>query len=333
MEDGAGSDAPHRRLGGGTSPLLRNIAFCLTTCGLVAFFVGLCKQPLILGYLLGGVLVGPNLGLGLVHTHEEVAEIANLGLVFLLFMIGLELDVKEILRMGRVVLITGIFQFPVCFGAQYLAFVAFTNAGLQLGSGAYPALYCALVCGISSTMIVVKLLSEKGESDRPNGRLTVGILIFQDIWAMIFLALQPNLANPDLLTLCTPASDFVRSCLAGTFWLPYYVQLDMAKKDVSQPFFVGKSMSKKTRNGGKQFGMIFALIVLALIYAKFVMPAVLFFASKSVELMFLVQTDFLKRAFGTAFERRHIMFLVLGRLRGPAFQRFLVVFTRICGGG
>lgn len=128
------------------------------------------------------------------------------------------------------------------------------------------AMYCALVCGISSTMIVVKLLSEKGETDRPNGRLTVGILIFQalamkasphcaalqDIWAMVFLAIQqlgrserasarlrPNLAKPDLLTLV------------------------------------------------KQFGMIFALVVLALCYAKFVMPAVLFFASKSVELMCL----------------------------------------------
>lgn len=238
--DGEHQGAHHRRLGGGTSPLLRNIAFCLTTCGMVAFFVGLCKQPLILGYLLGGVLVGPNLGLELVHSHESVAEIANLGLVFLLFMIGLELDVKEILRMGRVVLLTGLFQFPVCFGAQYLVFVAVESAGLKFGSGSYAAMYCALVCGISSTMIVVKLLSEKGETDRPNGRLTVGILIFQDIWAMVFLAIQPNLASPDLVILC------------------------------------------------KQFGMIAALIVLALLYAKFVMPAVLFFASKSVELMLVL---------------------------------------------
>lgn len=236
-----GNGAHLRRLGGGTSPLLRNIAFCLTTCGLVAFFVGLFKQPLILGYLLGGVLVGPNLGLELVHSHESVAEIANLGLVFLLFMIGLELDVKEILRMGRVVLLTGLFQFPVCFGAHYLVFVAVESmGGIQFGQGSYAAMYCALVCGISSTMIVVKLLSEKGETDRPNGRLTVGILIFQDIWAMVFLAIQPNLASPDLVTLC------------------------------------------------KQFGMIFALIILALLYAKFVMPAVLFFASKSVELMLVL---------------------------------------------
>lgn len=237
---GAQNGAHRRRLGGGVSVLLQNIAYCLTTCGVVAFFVGLCKQPLILGYLLGGVVVGPNLGLDLVHTHEAVSEIANLGLVFLLFMIGLELDVHEILRMGRVVLLTGLFQFPVCFGAQYLLFTGLNAIGLSLGTGQYAGMYCALVCAISSTMIVVKLLSEKGETERPNGRLTVGILIFQDIWAMVFLAIQPNLANPDLLTLC------------------------------------------------KQFGMIAALIILALGYAKFVMPAVLFFASRSVELMLVL---------------------------------------------
>eukprot|EP00435_Cladocopium_sp_Y103_P014008 s638_g3.t1 len=232
--------AHRRRLGGGVSVLLQNIAYCLTTCGLVAFFVGLCKQPLILGYLLGGVVVGPNLGLDLVHSHENVAEIANLGLVFLLFMIGLELDVHEILRMGRVVLLTGLFQFPVCFGAQYLIFTGLNALGLSMGAGDSAVMYCSLVCAISSTMIVVKMLSEKGETERPNGRLTVGILIFQDIWAMVFLAIQPNLASPDLLTLC------------------------------------------------KQFGMIAALIVLALGYAKFVMPAVLFFASRSVELMLVL---------------------------------------------
>mmetsp|Transcript_19163 Transcript_19163/g.43405 ORF Transcript_19163/g.43405 Transcript_19163/m.43405 type:complete len:519 (+) Transcript_19163:161-1717(+) len=155
-------------------------------------------------------------------------------------MIGLELDVKEILRMGRVVLLTGLFQFPVCFGAQYVIFSGLTLFGLSFGTGQYAAMYVALVCAISSTMIVVKLLAEKGETDRPNGRLTVGILIFQDIWAMVFLAIQPNLAKPDLLTLC------------------------------------------------KQFGMIAALIVLALSYAKFVMPAVLFFASRSFELMLVL---------------------------------------------
>mmetsp|Transcript_37931 Transcript_37931/g.68558 ORF Transcript_37931/g.68558 Transcript_37931/m.68558 type:complete len:866 (-) Transcript_37931:205-2802(-) len=232
--------ARQRRLGGGVSPLLQNIAFCLTSCGLVAFLVGMIKQPLILGYLLGGILVGPNFGLDLVHDAESVEEVSNLGLVFLLFMIGLELDVSELLKMGKVVLLTGALQFPICAGVQVLLFSALSSAGLPLGTGDYAPMYCGVVCGISSTMIVVKILAESGESERPNGRLTVGILIFQDIWAMVFLAVQPNLASPDIVALC------------------------------------------------KTFGMIILLIVISLAYAKFVMPAILFYASKSVELMLVL---------------------------------------------
>ncbi|CAE8650932.1 unnamed protein product, partial [Polarella glacialis] len=222
------------------SPLLQNIAFSLVGCGFVAFFVGLCKQPLILGYLLGGVLVGPKIGLDLVHSHESVAEISSLGLVFLLFMIGLELDVKELLKMGRVVLITGFLQFPICAFFQILFFSGLHAAGLSLGSGPYAAMYCGIVAAASSTMIVVKLLSESGETERPNGRLTVGILIFQDIWAMVFLAVQPRLDNPDIFGLA------------------------------------------------RTFAMIAVLLTISMLYTKFVMPAVLFHASRSVELMLVL---------------------------------------------
>merc|ERR1719464_2407570 len=89
-------------------------------------------------------------------------------------------------------------------------------------------------------MIVAKVLSEKGEMGSMPGRLTIGILIFQDIWAIVVLAIQPNLANPEIVGIL------------------------------------------------KTFGMIFVLISIALAYAKFVMPAVLFFASKSVELMLVL---------------------------------------------
>lgn len=231
-------DGHHRRLGGGASPLLKNIAFCLTGCGLITFFVHVLKQPLILGYLLGGVLVGP-LGLQISDEHT-VSEIASLGLIFLLFMIGLELDMKELLKMGKVVLITGALQFPVCVLTMYGIFLGIQGAGISLGSGPYSALYCALGCSISSTMIVVKLLSENNEMERSNGRLSIGILIFQDIWAIVVLAIQPKISNPEILGIL------------------------------------------------RTFAMIVVLIVVALAYAKFVMPAVLYFASKSVELMLVL---------------------------------------------
>lgn len=234
----AGSNS-HRRLGGGTSPLLVHIAFSVLGAGLIAFMVYMLKQPLILGYLLGGVLVGP-IGLKIVKSHEDIATLSSLGLIFLLFMVGLELNVRELLKMGKLVLLTGVFQFPLCAGVQTAIFMGLQAIGLNFGRGDYAALYCGLVCGISSTMIVCKTLAEMNDTSSPPGRLTIGILIFQDIWAIIVLAIQPNMSNPEVVGIL------------------------------------------------KTFAFIIALIGVAALYAKFVMPAVLFFASKSLELMLVL---------------------------------------------
>merc|ERR1740130_111634 len=71
--------------------------------------------------------------------------------------------------------------------------------GLSYGTGMYATMYMAVCCAISSTMIVVKQLGAKMETDTATGRLTIGILIFQDMWAIIVMAIQPNLANPEIL--------------------------------------------------------------------------------------------------------------------------------------
>eukprot|EP00928_Gymnodinium_smaydae_P021721 TRINITY_DN18507_c0_g1_i1.p1 TRINITY_DN18507_c0_g1~~TRINITY_DN18507_c0_g1_i1.p1 ORF type:complete len:772 (+),score=154.65 TRINITY_DN18507_c0_g1_i1:72-2387(+) len=234
-EDVAGCYRP-----GKPSELLLNIAYCLVGCGLITFFVNIAKQPLILGYLLGGVLVGPKIGLSLVPSHESISELSSMGLIFLLFMIGLELDVTALLKLGKVVMLTGLFQFPLCAGIHVGIFMGLHHAGLSWGVGDFAAMYVGIVCGISSTMIVVKLLSSMGETDRPHGRLTIGILIFQDIWAIVVLAIQPNLDKPEILPILFT------------------------------------------------FVKIFLLIVCAMLYAKFVMPAILHYSSKSVELMFVL---------------------------------------------
>jgi len=228
-----------RRLFGAVPKLLYNIAFSLTGVGFMTLLMSFLRQPLILGYLLGGVLVGPEV-LGIVDSHADIAELSELGLIFLLFMIGMELDIKELLKMGKVVLLTGFLQFPICACVMFLVFSGLQAAGLSLGAGPYAALYCGMSCGISSTMIVAKVLSEKGEMGAEAGRLTIGILIFQDIWAIVVLAVQPDLANPEILGIL------------------------------------------------RTFAMIAVLIIIALAYAKLVMPAVLFYASKSVELMLVL---------------------------------------------
>jgi len=229
----------HRRLAGGASGLMVNVAFCTSCAGLLAFGVSIVGQPMILGYLLSGVLLGP-IGLDIIHSQAEIQDVSSLGLVFLLFMIGLELDVSELIKVGKVVVGTGIVQFPLCATSMFGLFTALSSAGLSFGSGQYAPLYVGVSCSISSTMIVVKLLGENAESETAPGRLSIGILIFQDLWAIVVLALQPTIADPQVLVLL------------------------------------------------RTLGMIVGLVIIALSYAKWVMPAVLYVASSSVELMLVV---------------------------------------------
>ena len=150
-----------------------------------------------LGYLLAGVLIGP-IGLKLIATHDEITTIAEIGLILLLFMIGLEIDLKKMLSAGKLVIVTGIVQFPISVGLGYLIATLLTITGVLADDG-YIKFYVAIAVSISSTMIVVKLLYAKMELSTLPGRITIGILVFQDIWAIIILAIQPNLANPEIL--------------------------------------------------------------------------------------------------------------------------------------
>ena len=96
----------------------------------------------------------------------------------------------RLLRAGRTIVVSGLLQFPICVGLAWL-----TLGGLLGGGGRFDRLYLAVALGLSSTLIVVKLLSDKFEMGTFAGRVTLGILVFQDLWAIIFLALQPNLTD------------------------------------------------------------------------------------------------------------------------------------------
>lgn len=180
--------------------VIGNIALCVVAASLLGFIMKLTRQPLILGYVLAGVVIGP-IGARLITDNSQIATIAEIGLILLLFMIGLEIDLRKMLTAGRKVIVPGILQFPLCLGFSYLVFKALKAMGLSVGESAYAELYCGLAISVSSTMIVVKLLFDKFELDTLPGRITIGILVFQDIWAILTLAVQPNFADPQVLTL------------------------------------------------------------------------------------------------------------------------------------
>ena len=150
--------------------------------------------------------VGPQ-GAEVVTDQANIETIANLGLILLLFLIGLEIDLRKLLASGKTLIVTGLMQFPLCVLLGYGTVDLLTRVGIGgelLGAGAassgpnYVPVYVGFVVAASSTLIVVKLFQEQFQLDTSVGRISLGLLIFQDIWAIVVIAVQPNFADPQL---------------------------------------------------------------------------------------------------------------------------------------
>jgi Kef-type K+ transport system membrane component KefB len=137
------------------------------------------RQPLIVAFIAVGVLVGPA-ALGIVTAEDEIELLAELGIALLLFVVGLRLDVRLIRSTGPVALATGLGQ------VVFTSTVGFAIA-LALGLDVVTAVYVAVALTFSSTIIIVKLLSDKRELDDLHGRIAVGFLIVQDIVVVLVM--------------------------------------------------------------------------------------------------------------------------------------------------
>jgi Kef-type K+ transport system membrane component KefB/Trk K+ transport system NAD-binding subunit len=171
--------------------LIGDITLCILFAWVLGLLAHFSRQPLILAYLIAGFFIGP-FGMGWVKSQESIAVISELGLIFMLFMIGLEIDLKKIVRAGKVILFAAGGQL---IGGCLLGMLFFLGIGLSMGGGHFDALYLCIACALSSTVIIVKVLYEKRELDTLPGRITLGVLVLQDIFAILFLAVQPSLDN------------------------------------------------------------------------------------------------------------------------------------------
>jgi len=171
--------------------LIRDITLCILFAWVLGLLAHFSRQPLILAYLIAGFFIGP-FGMGWVKSQESINVISELGLIFMLFMIGLEIDLKKIVRAGKVILFAAGGQL---IGGCLLGILFFIGIGLSMGNGHFDALYLCIACTLSSTVIIVKVLYEKRELDTLPGRITLGVLVLQDIFAILFLAVQPSLDN------------------------------------------------------------------------------------------------------------------------------------------
>jgi CPA2 family monovalent cation:H+ antiporter-2 len=153
--------------------------------------VALCrtlKLPALVGYLATGLALGPH-ALGLISNREETQHLAEFGVVFLMFSIGLEFSLGKLRSMRRVVFGLG--------GAQVAATMALgVAAGLPLGLPWQAGLALGGIAAMSSTAIASRMLTERGELDSPHGRQVIGVTLFQDLAVVPLLVLIPALAQP-----------------------------------------------------------------------------------------------------------------------------------------
>jgi len=194
--------------------LVRDIGIAIFFSGVLTVLFTRIKFPAIAAFVLAGIIAGP-LGLGLVTDPREIDVIAQLGFVLLLFMIGLEIDLHKIMTGGRGIIVSGALQFPltVLFGFLLIKLLALTGFGGGLLDGTLPAIYLGVIVAGSSTLLVVKLYQQAFELDTVPGRLAIGVLVFQDLWAIIVLLLQPSLQSPQVLPIL--ASFFGIALLTG----------------------------------------------------------------------------------------------------------------------
>jgi Kef-type K+ transport system membrane component KefB/voltage-gated potassium channel Kch len=147
------------------------------------------KQPLILAYILAGVLLGP-LVFNIITLPDLLNSLSAIGVAFLLFLIGLQLDVRRMREIGKPSLILGIGQILFTAAISFLLLLFFHIDPV-------PALYGAIALTFSSTIIVVKLLSEKAALNSLFGRLSIGMLLVQDFVAMLILIVLAGIGDPE----------------------------------------------------------------------------------------------------------------------------------------
>ena len=146
---------------------------------IVSIIMKVFKQPLVVGYIITGIFASSTF-LNLIHSKEQIELFAKIGIIILLFIVGLSLNPKVIRDVGKISLLAGLGQIIVTFG---LGFVLTLLLGIQM----IPALFISISLTFSSTIIIMKLLSDKNDLNKVYGKVTVGVLLVQDIVAILIL--------------------------------------------------------------------------------------------------------------------------------------------------
>jgi len=196
--------------------VLKLLVIIFGVSAFVVFLLHHLKIPPLVGFIVSGVIIGPY-GLGLAHDVKDIELLAEVGVVLLLFVIGIEFSLKNLLKIRKAVLRGGGIQVGLTIALT--ALVAYLVAGSPR-----QAIFYGFLMALSSTAIVIKMLSERGEIDTPHGRMMVGILIFQDLCVVLLMLITPALGGDTinivaLLFQLIKAALFVAVVLVAARWM------------------------------------------------------------------------------------------------------------------
>jgi CPA2 family monovalent cation:H+ antiporter-2 len=197
--------------------VLKNIVIIFALSTFVNFLFTKIKVPTILGYMLTGIIVGPSL-LGVFHSHEEVELVAEIGVVMLLFAIGIEFSLNHLLKIRKIVFLGGFLQLLLT-----VVVIMLIARGYHIGWNG--ALFIGFLSALSSTAVVLKILQERSELTSNYGRTVLGILIFQDLLLVPLLLIIPvmggqtTLGWKELSILLGKAVFIIGLIYAGNKWL------------------------------------------------------------------------------------------------------------------
>jgi CPA2 family monovalent cation:H+ antiporter-2 len=191
--------------------LLVNIAVAVSVAlvgGMLAFAL---RQPVIVGYLVAGVVIGPFTP-GFIGDRAQIAGLAEIGVIFLMFALGIEFSLRELARVRNVALVGTTLQILLTMGAG-------VGLGLALGWPFGQGLFFGGIIAISSTMVVLKMLLDRGDVAAPHGQVLLGMLIVQDLATVVLIVVLPRLASGsgidplDLLITLGKAAGFIATTL------------------------------------------------------------------------------------------------------------------------
>lgn len=169
------------------SEFLKSLVIIFGVSAVVVFLLHRLKVPSLVGFLVAGAIIGPH-GIGLIKDAHAVETLAEVGVILLLFTIGIEFSMSKLMKMKKAVIGGGGVQ--VAFTIALSALVAYLATGK-----ANMSVFFGFLVALSSTAIVFKMLTERGEIDSPHGRTMVGILLFQDLCVVPLMLLTPALSG------------------------------------------------------------------------------------------------------------------------------------------